>query len=74
MQASNTDAKDCHISKLIVLWYHEKTGNFGRGITLNEVRSFGFWIVNANSVIRSLNYHCVTCRSLREKLVGTIDD
>ena len=37
-------------------------------MTLNEVRSSGFWIVNANSVICSLIYHCVTSRSLRGKL------
>ena len=37
-------------------------------MTLNEVRSSAFWLVNTNSVIRSLIYHCVTCRSLREKL------
>ena len=37
-------------------------------MTLNEVRSSGFWIVSANSVIRSQIYHCVTCRSLRWKL------
>ena len=30
--------------------------------------SSGFWIVNANSVTHSLNYHSVTCTSLREKL------
>ena len=60
--------KRCHISKLIILWCHQKTGHSGRGMTLNEVISFGFWIVNANSVIRSLIYHCVTCRSLRGKL------
>ena len=60
--------KDCHISKLITLWCHQKTGRSGRGMTLNEVRSSGFWIVNANSVARSLSYHYVTCRSLRGKL------
>ena len=60
--------KGCHISKLIILWCHQKTGHSGRGMTLNEVRSSGFWIANANSVIRSPIYHCVTCRSLRGKL------
>ena len=60
--------KDCHISKLIILWCHQKTGHSGRGMTLNEVTSSGFWIVNANSVTRSLIYHCVTCRSLRGQL------
>ena len=59
---------NCHISKLIILRCHQKTGHSGRGMTLNEVRSSGFWIVSANSVTRSLIYHCLTCRSLREKL------
>ena len=57
--------KGCHISKLIILWCHQKTGHFGRGMILNEVRSSGFWIVNASSVTHSLIYHCITCRSLR---------
>ena len=60
--------KGCHISKLVIFLCHQKTGHSGRGITSNEVRSFGFSIVNANSVIRSLTYHCVTCRSLKGKL------
>ena len=29
--------KNCHISKLIILWCHQKTGHSGRGMTLNEV-------------------------------------
>ena len=60
--------KNCHISKLIILWCHQKTGHSGSGMTLNEVRSSGFWIVNANSVTRPLIHHCVTCRNLRGKL------
>ena len=61
-------SKVCHISKLFILWCHQKTGHSGRGMTLNEIRSSGFCIVNANSVIRSLICHCVTCRSLRGEL------
>ena len=38
--------KGCHISKLIILWCHQKTGHSGRGMTLNEVRSSDFWIVS----------------------------
>ena len=60
--------KNSHVSKLIILWCHQKTGHAGRGMTLNEVRSSGFWILNANSISRSLIFHCVTCRSLRGKL------
>ena len=60
--------KNCHISKLIMLWCHHKIGHSGRGMTLNQVRSYGFFNFNANPVTRSLIYHCVTCRSLRGKL------
>ena len=60
--------KDCQISKLIILWCYQKTGHSGRSVTLNEVRSSGFLIANANSATRSLIYHFVTCRSLRGKL------
>ena len=60
--------KNSHVSKLVILWCHQKTGHAGRGMTLNKVRSSGFWILNANSISRSLIFHCVTCRSLRGKL------
>ena len=60
--------KGCHISKLIIVWCHQKIGHSGRRMTLNEVRSSGFWTVNVNAVIPSLIYHCVTCRNLRGKL------
>ena len=60
--------KGCHYSKLITLWCRQKPGHSGRGMTLNKVKSSGFfWIVNANSVIRSLIIHYVTCRNLRGK-------
>ena len=60
--------KNCHILKLMILWCHQKTGHSGRGMTLNEVRGSGFWIVNTNSVTHSLVYFCVVCRSVRVKL------
>ena len=68
MQASNTDAEDSYISKLIILWCHQKAGHSGRGMTLNEVLGSEFWIVNANSVTLFLIYHSETSISLREKL------
>ena len=42
--------KDCHISKPIILWCYQEAGHTGRSMTLNDVRSYGFWIVSANSV------------------------
>ena len=47
-----------------------------RDMTLNKIRSNGFWIINGNvAVVRGEEwgggghiYHCVTCRKLRGKL------
>ena len=60
--------KGSPISKLIIAWCHKKTGHAGRGMTLNEIRTSGFWIVGANSATRKSTHYCVVCRSLRGKL------
>ena len=36
-----------HITRLIIKYFHEKTEHQGRGFTLNEIRSSGYWIVGA---------------------------
>ena len=41
-------SKGSPISKLIIAWCHKKTGHIGRGMTLNENRTSGFWIVCAD--------------------------
>ena len=65
--------KDSPMLKLIILWCHQKTGHSGGGMTLNEARNSGFWIVNTKSVKRSMIYYCVTCTSLRGGTWKTID-
>ena len=54
-----------HISDLIVAHFHEKTGHQARGITINEIRSHGFWIVGCSSMVASHIHKCVICRKLR---------
>ena len=56
--------KDAIISKKILEWCHISTGHSGRGVTLNQLRSSGFWIICGNSVTRSVINKCVICRSL----------
>ena len=38
-------SKDSCITRLIVEWCHQKTAHGGRGLTINEIRSNGFWVV-----------------------------
>lgn len=57
--------KNSYVTHLVVQWCHEVVKHGGRGLTLNEVRSKGFWIIAGNSVVRNYIYKCVTCRVLR---------
>ena len=54
-------------TSLIVEWYHQKTAHGGRGLTINEVRGNGFWVVKCYTVVRSLVGKCVKCRLLTGK-------
>ena len=59
-------ARKSEIAVMIIRWCHEKVAHSGRGITMNYIRSSGFWIINCNAAVRSYISKCVTCRHLRE--------
>ena len=42
-----------HIANLIVKHWYEQVNHQGRGMTINEVRSCGYWIVGRSSVVAS---------------------
>ena len=60
--------KDNSITRLIVEWCKKKTAHDGRGLTIIEIRSNGFWGIQCNTIVRSLLGKCVKCRLLRGKL------
>ena len=60
--------KKSKVTELIVKWCHLKAAHCGRGITLNEIRDRGFWIINASSITKSVVFNCITCRKLRGKM------
>ena len=49
---------------VVVIWSHEKVGHSGRGLTLNNLRKNGIWVLCANAVVRRIIHKCVTCRKL----------
>ena len=57
--------KNHPMTTMILEWCHQKTAHGGRGMTLSGMRSRGFWIIKANSAVRSLLNQCVPCRRLR---------
>lgn len=57
--------KSSHVTMLIIKQIHEKVKHQGRGITLNEVRASGYWILGGVAAVGSFIARCVTCRKLR---------
>nr|XP_021322660.1 uncharacterized protein LOC108179640 [Danio rerio] len=57
--------KKSHISALLVKHHHERIYHQGRGMTMNEIRANGIWILGCGSVVSSHIYKCVKCRRYR---------
>ena len=53
----------------IMQWYHSKCAHGGRGLTLNEWWSSGYWIICGNAAVRKIIFHCVQCCRLCGRLV-----
>ncbi|XP_065115485.1 uncharacterized protein [Paramisgurnus dabryanus] len=57
--------KDHHVTKMIISQCHVNVKHQGKGLTINEIRSQGYWIPGMNRAVASHVHHCVTCRKLR---------
>ena len=57
--------KESHVTTLVIRHFHEKIKHQGRGMTLNEIRACGFWIVGGSNAVGKLIGKCVICRKLR---------
>ena len=60
--------KEGHITHAIIRDHHEKVPRAGRGMTINEIRNHGYWIINWTSTVKSVISKCVDCRKLRGKI------
>ena len=57
-----------HVTALIIDHFHKKVQHQGRGITMNEIRSNGIWVLSLSSAVSSLIHKCVKCRRQRRPL------
>ncbi|XP_063878734.1 uncharacterized protein LOC135110395 [Scylla paramamosain] len=62
--------KTSHITQLIICHHHKRTNHQGRGITLNEIRSCGYWIVGGSSLVSRHISKCIICRKVRSTTQG----
>ena len=63
-------SKSSHVTQLLVGHCHEKVKHQGRGMTLNETRSRGFWIIGGSSVVSGNIQSCVVCFKVRAAVVS----
>lgn len=57
--------RSSHVTDLIIKHFHHKVHHQGKGITANEIRASGYWIVGASTAVASTISKCITCRKLR---------
>ena len=56
--------KDGKVTTLIIQ-HHKMAAHGGHCITLNQIRSSGYWIVDANSAVKNFIFRFVDCHRLR---------
>lgn len=59
--------KGSHLAKLIISAYHQTAAHQGREPTLAQIRSKGYWVVNARSQVNRYISKCITCKKIRGK-------
>jgi hypothetical protein len=57
--------KEGPVTKLLMAHYHSRCGHGGRGLTINTIRSNGYWIIGIRAIVTSHIWKCVACRRLR---------
>ena len=60
--------KRSKITMLVIWWFHNQVEHGRRQMTLNEVRSGGYWIIHGSSIVQQYVSHSVRCRFLRGRL------
>ena len=56
--------KNGHITSVILDFYHRRVGLGGRGMTINGIRSNGFWGINCTAAVKSMISKCVNCKTM----------
>ncbi|CAC5369945.1 unnamed protein product [Mytilus coruscus] len=57
--------RNSHVTELIIRHFHEKAEHQGRGMTINEIRANGFWIIGCSTAVSKYLSTCVICRKQR---------
>ena len=61
--------RQSHVTDLLIRHYHNDCNHGGRGMTLNNLRQHGYWIIGGFAAAASLINKCVLCRRSRGVLM-----
>ena len=61
--------RQSHVTDLLIRHYHNDCNHGGRGMTLNNLRQHGYWIIGGSAAVASLINKCVFCRCSRGVLM-----
>ena len=61
--------KEERVTLLIMQWCQSKWEHGERGLTLNELRSCGYWVICGNTAVKKMIFHHVQCRRLCGRFV-----
>ena len=57
----------CHLSELLLSYFHSKTYHQGHHIAISALRQAGFWVTGASTLAKSLTHRCIKCKRMRAK-------
>ena len=61
--------KEERVTLLIMQCCHSKRPHGGRGLTLTELQSCGYWVICGSAAVKKMIFHCVQWCRLRGRLV-----
>ena len=61
--------KEERVTLFIMHWCYSKCAHGGRGLTLNELGSRGYWLICGNAAVKKMIFHCLQCCRLHGRLV-----
>ena len=62
--------RSSHVTDLIIGHFHKKVRHQGKGMTMNEIRSNGLWVLGLSAAVSSHIHKCVRCRRQRRSTEG----
>ncbi|XP_064647110.1 uncharacterized protein LOC135499966 [Lineus longissimus] len=60
--------KKSQLGKLVAYHHQETCAHGGRGMTINEIRANGYWILGIITAVSPLIHRCVRCRKARRNV------